>query len=324
MKAVICNELGGPEGLSVQEIEAPVPQPNEVAISVRAAALNFFDNLLIRGKYQYRPDPPFSPSAEAAGIVTGIGEKVTRFKPGDRVMAHAIYGCAQEVISVPEHKVVGLPDDLSFEHAAGLTVTYGTTLHALKDRADLQPGETLAVLGASGGVGQAAIEIGKVMGARVIACASSDEKLAFCTSMGADETVNYATQDLKAELKRLTGGNGVDVIYDAIGGAFSEPALRAIAWSGRFLVIGFAAGDIPSIPLNLVLLKGCQLVGVFWGSHTEREPDKHLANMETLASWCAQGKIKPHIHKVYRFEETAEALTAIAQRQVKGKVIIVP
>ena len=208
MRAVICNVLGGPEGLSVEEIKAPVPQPDEVLISVAAAALNFFDNLLIRGKYQYRPDPPFSPSAEAAGVVAATGEKVTRFKPGDRVMVYALYGCAREIISVPESKVVRLPDDLSFEEAAGLTVTYGTTLHALKDRAQLQPGETLAVLGASGGVGQAAIEIGKVMGARVIACASSNDKLAFCTSMGADETVNYADQDLKVELKRLTDGKG--------------------------------------------------------------------------------------------------------------------
>ena len=324
MKAVICNKLGGPENLTVEDIEAPEPQANEVLVEVKAAALNFFDNLLIRGRYQYRPDPPFSPSAEAAGIVSAVGKDVTAFKPGDHVMAYAIYGCAREMIAVPEHKAVKLPDGLDFKEAAGLTVTYGTTLHALKDRADLQPGETLAILGASGGVGQAAIELGKVMGAHVIACASADDKLEFCKSMGADETINYATHNLKDELKRLTGGKGADVVYDAIGGEYSELALRATGWNGRFLVIGFAAGDIPKIPLNLVLLKGCQVVGVFWGDHTEREPDKHRANMETLVNWCAEGKIKPHIHKVYRFEETAEALTAIANREVKGKAIIVP
>lgn len=324
MKAVICKAFGGPENLAVEYVETPTPQPDEIIISVKAAALNFFDNLLIRGKYQYRPEPPFSPSAEAAGVVTEIGGNVQTFKPGDRVMAYAIYGCAREIVSVPEHKAVKLPDALPFEEAAGLTVTYGTTLHALKDRAMLQPGETLAILGASGGVGQAAIEIGKVMGARVIAGASSDDKLSFCRDMGADETINYTSQDLKAELKRLTDGKGADVVYDAIGGRFSEQALRATAWKGRFLVIGFAAGEIPKIPLNLVLLKGCQVVGVFWGDHTEREPERHRENMQTLVNWCSEGKIKPHIHKVYRFEETAEALQAIASRQVKGKAIIVP
>ncbi len=324
MRAVICNKLGGPENLTVEDIPAPQATPGEILISVKAAALNFFDNLLIRGKYQYRPDPPFSPSAEAAGIVEAVGAGVADFAPGDRVMAYAIYGCAREKIAVPAEKAVKLPEGLAFEHAAGLTVTYGTTLHALKDRADLQPGERLVILGASGGVGQAAIELGKVMGARVIACASSDDKLAFCRDMGADETVNYASEDLKTRLKDLTGGHGADVVYDAVGGDFSEQALRATAWNGRFLVIGFAAGAIPKIPLNLVLLKGCQIVGVFWGNHTEREPEKHRANMQTLLEWCASGKITPHIHKVYRFEETAEALDAIAHREIKGKAIIVP
>jgi NADPH2:quinone reductase len=324
MKAVICTALGGPDNLEVLDVADPVPTPGEIVIAVKAAALNFFDNLLIRGKYQYRPEPPFSPSAEAAGIVEAAGQGVSGFKPGDRVMAYAIYGCAREKVAVPAHKAVHLPEDLAFPLAAGLTVTYGTTLHALKDRANLQPGETLAILGASGGVGQAAIEIGKVMGARVIACASSDDKLSFCREMGADETVNYASEDLKTRLKDLTGGKGVDVVYDAVGGAHSEAALRATAWNGRFLVIGFAAGEIPKIPLNLVLLKGCQVVCVFWGDHTEREPDRHNANMAQLVDWCAQGKIRPHIHKIYSFEETPQALVAIANREVKGKAIIVP
>ena len=324
MRAVICNKLGGPENLTVENLPEPTPAAGEILILVKAAALNFFDNLLIRGQYQYRPDPPFSPSAEAAGIVEAVGDGVTGFVPGDRVMAYAIYGCAREKIAVPADKAVKLPEDLAFEHAAGLTVTYGTTLHALRDRAGLQPGETLAILGASGGVGQAAIEIGKVMGARVIACASSDDKLAFCREMGADDTVNYTHDDLKARLKELTGGKGADVIYDAVGGDYSEQALRATAWNGRFLVIGFAAGDIPRIPLNLVLLKGCQIIGVFWGQHTEREPEKHRANMAALVDWCASGKITPHIHKIYSFAETAQALQAIARREIKGKAIIVP
>ncbi len=322
MKAVLCTQYGPPEKLSISDVRSPEPGPGEVVISVKAAGLNFFDTLIIEGKYQFRPDFPFSPSAEASGIVKSVGEGVDTVKPGDRVMAYSIWGAACEEFAVRASKVVKIPDTVRFEEAAGLTVTYGTTLHALRDRANMQPGETLAVLGASGGVGQAAIEIGKVMGARVIACASSEDKLDFCRSLGADETINYADTDLKTALKDITGGKGVDVVYDAVGGDFSEPALRATAWNGRFLVIGFAAGEIPKIPLNLVLLKGCQVVGVFWGDHTEREPDKHRANMETLVKWCDEGKIKPHIHGTYALEQTAEALGAIARREVRGKVIL--
>ncbi len=324
MKAVICNVLGPPENLSIEDLPEPKPGDGEILIRVKAAALNFFDTLLIRGKYQYRPDPPFSPSAEAAGIVEAVGRGVARFQPGDRVMAYAIYGCAREKIVVDETKAVKVADAVAFEHAAGLTVTYGTTLYALKDRAALQAGETLAILGASGGVGQAAIEIGKALGARVIACASSDDKLDFCRKVGADETVNYAAEDLKTRLKEITGGKGADVVYDAVGGDFSEQALRATAWNGRFLVIGFATGDIPKIPLNLVLLKSCQLIGVFWGKHTEREPDRHNANMAQIVDWYASGRIAPHVHKTYKLADTPKALTAIANREVKGKAIIVP
>jgi len=217
-----------------------------------------------------------------------------------------------------------MPDGLDFVTAAGLIVTYGTSLHALKDRADMQPGETLAVLGASGGVGQAAVEIGKAMGARVIACASSDDKLEFCRTLGADETLNYTDEDLKTRLKELTDGKGVDVIYDPVGADLAEPALRAIGWKGRFLVVGFAGGGIPKIPLNLALLKGCQIVGVFWGDHLVREPSRHRANMAQLLDWVVEGKIKPHIHKVYPLEETSDALMAIARREVRGKVIVTP
>ncbi|MEN8198266.1 MAG: rhomboid family intramembrane serine protease, partial [Pseudomonadota bacterium] len=305
--------------LSVEEINSPEPGDNEIVLSVKAASLNFFDTLIIERKYQYRPELPFSPAAEVSGVVKSAGANVTRFKPGDRAMAYLGWGGAREEVAVDENKAVAIPDAIDHPSASGLTVTYGTTLHALRDRADLRPGETLAILGASGGVGQAAIEIGKTMGARVIACASSDDKLEFCAQLGADELVNYANTDLKEALKQLSGGKGIDCIYDPVGGDFTEPAFRAMGWGGRYLVIGFAAGAIPKLPLNLVLLKGCQVVGVFWGEHVAREPDKHRANMQTLLDWCAAGKIRPHIHKTYSLEETVEALQAIARREINRK-----
>ena len=227
-------------------------------------------------------------------------------------------------VAVPASHVIPVPQDLDLAIAAGLTVTYGTSYHALKDRADLQPGETLAVLGASGGVGQSAVEIGKAMGARVIACASSSDKLDFCRSVGADEVINYAEEDLKDRLKELTGGKGADVIYDPVGGDLAEAAVRATAWNGRFLVIGFAAGEIPKIPLNLVLLKGCSLVGVFWGAFIERHPDRHITNMTTLLNWCLEGKINPHIHDRIPLDETPAALRAFLNREVKGKIVVQP
>ncbi|MDH3742863.1 MAG: NADPH:quinone oxidoreductase family protein [Hyphomicrobiales bacterium] len=324
MKAVVCERLGPPETLVIKELDPPTAAAGEVVISVKAAALNFFDTLIIEGKYQYRPDCPFSPGAEIAGIIKSAGPDVTELAKGDRVMAYLGWGGARQEVVVPVDRVVKLPDGVTDEAAAGLTVTYGTTIYALKDRAALQPGETLAVLGASGGVGQAAIEIGKIMGARVIACASSEEKLEFCRELGADDTINYAETDLKTALKEATGGKGVDVVYDPVGGPLAEQALRATGWNGRFLVIGFASGNIPKLPLNLVLLKGCQVVGVFWGDHTQREPDKHRANMATLLDWCRSGKIKPYIYKTYALEETVDALQDLAERRVKGKTIIVP
>lgn len=322
MKAVLCSEYGGPEKLGLGDVESPIAGPDEVVISVKAAGLNFFDTLIIENKYQFKPDLPFSPGAEVAGTIKSVGEGVNDLKPGDRVMAYTVWGGVREEIAVPTGSVIKMPEELEYEVAAGLIVTYGTSLHALKDRASIQPGETLAVLGASGGVGQAAVEIGKAMGARVIACASSDDKLDFCKSLGADDVVNYSTQDIKASLKELTGGKGVDVIYDPVGADLAEPALRSIGWKGRFLVVGFAGGGIPKIPLNLALLKGCQIVGVFWGDHLVREPHLHRANIAQLLDWVVEGKIKPHIHKVYQMAETAEALAAIARREVRGKVII--
>ena len=293
MKALLCTRYGGPDDLEIQNLPDPRPGPGEALVRVKAAGLKFFDTLIIAGKYQYKPQMPFSPSAELAGVVEA-------------------------------GRLVKSPDGLDFDRAAGVCVTYGTTLHALKDRADLKPGETLAVLGASGGVGIAAVELGKIMGARVIACASSDDKLAFAREHGADETINYAKDDLKEALRRVTGGKGVDVIYDPVGGPYAEPALRSIAWKGRFLVVGFAAGEIPKIPLNLALLKGCDIVGVFWGSFIERDPAGHRANTEQLLQWCAQGKLSAHVHAVYPLAEAAAALKAIAARQVMGKIILHP
>jgi len=324
MKALLCTRYGGPDDLEIANLPDPQPGPGEALVRVKAAALNFFDTLIIAGKYQYKPPMPFSPSAELAGVVEAVGDEVTSVRLGDRVAAYVGSGAARGMIAVDAARLVKIPDGLDFDRAAGVCVTYGTTLHALKDRADIQPGETLAVLGASGGVGIAAVELGKIMGARVIACASSDDKLAFAREHGADETINYATDDLKEALRRVTGGKGVDVIYDPVGGPYAEPALRSIAWKGRFLVVGFAAGEIPKIPLNLALLKGCDIVGVFWGSFIERDPAGHRANTEQLLEWCAQGRLSAHVHAVYPLAEAASALKAIAARQVMGKIILHP
>jgi NADPH2:quinone reductase len=324
VKAILCNHFGGPDDLVLTEIPEPTAGAGEAVVKVEAAALNFFDTLIIAGKYQVKPPFPFSPAAEFAGIVESVGAGVSSVSPGDRVVALMGHGAAREKVLIRTERLVKLPSTLDFDRAAGLIVTYGTTLHALKDRAHLRPGETLAVLGASGGVGVAAIELGKLMGARVIACASSDEKLAFARERGADALINYATDDLKEALRRETGGAGPDVIYDPVGGAYSEPALRAIAWQGRFLVVGFAAGEIPKLPLNLVLLKGCDVLGVFWGSWTERDPTGHRANVAQLVQWCADGKLSAHVHAVYPLERTAEALKVLAQRRAMGKVILRP
>lgn len=324
MRAILCKDHGPPEDLVIEDIETAEPGDHDLVVGVKATALNFFDTLIIENKYQYKPELPFSPGAEVAGEVLQIGAAVTEFNIGDRVMGYLGYGGCREVVIRPAAKFTAMADGLEFTKAAGLTVTYGTTLHALQDRAQLSDGDVLVVLGAAGGTGQAAIEIGRIMGARVIACASSDEKLEFCRALGADEIINYATENLKDRIKELTGGKGADVVYDPVGGQLAEQAVRALAWEGKFLVVGFASGEIPRIPLNLVLLKGCQLVGVFWGSFTERSPDLFRAQLGQLMTWCAEGRLKPHIHKVYPLEKTAEALGALARREVKGKVIIQP
>ena len=324
MKAVLCTRYGGPDDLELKDLPNPEPGAGEVVVAVKAAALNFFDTLIIAGKYQMKPAFPFSPAAEFAGVVERVGSGVKAFKPGDRVAASMGYGAARERVVIAADRLVAVPDGVDLDHAAGLIVTYGTTLHALKDRAQLKAGETLAVLGASGGVGLAAVELGKLMGARVIACASSGDKLALTRRHGADEAVNYAEEDIKDALRRVTSGKGPDVIYDPVGGPYSEPALRAIGWEGRFLVVGFAAGDIPKLPLNLVLLKNCDVRGVFWGAWSERAPEAHRANIAQLMRWCADGKLTVHVHAVYPLAQTADALKAIANRSAMGKVILRP
>jgi NADPH2:quinone reductase len=324
MRAILCSRHGTPDDLELRTLPEPQPGEDEVLVRVAAAALNFFDTLLIAGKYQVKPAFPFSPAGEFAGTVARVGGKVTAFKPGDRVMGYCGHGAAREFLVAKAGRLVRVPDDLDLERAAGLSVTYGTTIHALKDRAKLKSGETLAVLGAAGGSGLSAIEIGKLMGARVIACAASEEKCDFGRRHGADETVNYATSDLRDELKRLAHGRGIDVIYDAIGDRFSERALRAIAWQGRYLVIGFAAGEIPKMPLNLVLLKGCDVLGVYWSAFAEREPERQADNMAQIMRWCAQDKLSAHVHAVYPLADTAQALKDIAARRIMGKAILKP
>ena len=322
MKAVLCTRYCTPDELEIRELPDPVAREGEAVVRVRAAALNFFDTLIIAGKYQTKPAFPFSPAAEFAGDVESVGAGVTGLRPGDRVAANIGYGAARQKVAVAADRLVKLPDGLDFERAAGVIVTYGTTLYAMKDRAGLRAGETLAVLGAAGGVGLAAVELGKLMGARVIACASSAEKLAFAQVHGADATVNYAAEDLKEALRRVTDGRGPDVIYDPVGGGATEAALRAIAWGGRYLVVGFAAGEIPRLPLNLVLLKSCDVRGVFWGAWTEREPAGYRANLAEILQWCAQGRLSAHVHEAYPLDEIARALRALAERKAMGKVIL--
>jgi NADPH2:quinone reductase len=293
-------------------------------VRVAAAALNFFDTLIIAGKYQAKPPFPFSPAAEFAGTVESVGADVRDIAPGDPVMGYMGWGAARELVAVDAAQLVRLPAGLDFERAAGLTVTYGTTLYALRERAQLQRGETLVVLGAAGGTGLAAIELGKILGARVIACASGEDKLAFARAHGADETVNYAKDDLRAALRTLGGERGVDVVYDPVGGQYAEPAVRSLGWQGRYLVVGFAAGEIPKLPLNLVLLKSCDIRGVFWGAWTKREPQAQRAMMAEIVRWCAEGKLSAHVHAAYPLAETATALKAIADRKVMGKIVLRP
>jgi NADPH:quinone reductase len=324
MKAVLCHRYGGPDDLVLEEVPDPIAGPGEAVVRIKAAALNFFDTLIIAGKYQHQPKFPFSPAAEFAGVIEAIGPGVERFRPGDRVFGQTGAGAARERVAIEAERLVAMPDGLDFDRAAGLTVVYGTTLHALRDRAQLKSGETLVVLGAAGGTGLAAIELGALLGARVIAGASSADKLAFARQHGAHRSVNYAEVDLTEALKRETAPAGADVIYDPLGGPYAAAALEAIAWQGRFLVIGFAAGEIPKLPLDLVLRKGCQVVGVFWGAWVARQAALHRAHMVDIARWCAEGRLSAHVHAVYPLAATAEAIKQLADRKVMGKVLIKP
>ncbi len=323
MKAVLCKAYGPPEDLVLEEVASPRPGNGQVVIDVKACGVNFPDTLIIQGKYQFKPPMPFSPGGEVAGIVKAVGEGVERAKVGDHVIAFTNWGGYAEEVVTDERRLIPLPENMDFTTAAVFTMTYATSHYALKDRAQLKPGETLLVLGAAGGVGLAAVEIGKIMGARVIAAASSQEKLAVCRRYGADDGINYSVEDLKERAKELTGGKGFDVVFDPVGGPFSEPALRATGWGGRFLVVGFAAGDIPRIPLNLTLLKGCSIVGVFWGSFAERDPARHHEYIRELIGWYAEGKLKPLVSATYPLTRAADALNAMMQRKVTGKVALV-
>jgi NADPH2:quinone reductase len=322
VKAVLCKSFGPPESLVVEDIASPTPGPGEVVLSVKAASVNFPDVLIIQNKYQVKPPLPFSPGSEMAGVVKAVGEGVTTVRPGDAVMAITTHGAFAEEVKTEARRLLPIPPGMAFATAAAFGLTYATSEHALCDRGALQASETLLVLGAAGGVGLAAIEIGKILGARVIACASSDDKLAVCRAHGADDTINYAAEDLRERIKALTGGRGADVIYDPVGGAYTEPALRSIAWRGRLLVVGFAAGEIPKIPLNLTLLKGCSIVGVFWGEFARQEPQAFADAMAKLSRWFVEGRLKPHISATLPLERAAEALTLLAERKATGKVVL--
>lgn len=324
MKAVVCKAFGPPENLVVEEVDEPAPGRGQLLVDVEAAAVTFPDTLMLEDKYQFKTGLPYTPGTEAAGTVAAIGEGVEGWSVGDRVVGGlGTTGAFAERMVIPAPAARRLPAGVSFEAVTGLNYAYGTTLYGLEHRADLQPGETLLVTGAGGAVGLSAVEIGKLMGARVIAAASTDEKLELCRERGADETINYATENLKERAKELTGGQGVDVVYDCVGGDTAEQALRAIAWEGRFLVIGFTAG-IPSIPLNLALLKSCQIVGVFYGAMTAREPEKSAAISDQLIAWVASGDLRPHVAGRYPLERAGEALRALIDRKAAGKLVITP
>ena len=322
MKAALCKSLDGPEALVIEEISKPSAGPGEVVIRVKAAALSHFDTLITRGKYQSKPDLPFSPSGEVAGSIAEIGPGTVGFEPGMRVMAYLGWGGAREYVAVPAAMVVPVPDGVSDEAAAGIAITYGTAMHGLKDRGRLKAGEAVAVLGASGGAGLAAVEIAKRMGARVIAAASSDTKLEICRAHGADVLINYDAADLKMALREATNGTGPDIIYDCVGGKYAEPALRALNWQGRYLVIGFAAGEIPKFPLNLLLVKGVEATGVFWGEAVRRDPEGHRANMRSVLGWVADGSLKPHIHATFPLDQIVEAIGVLERREATGKVLL--
>jgi NADPH2:quinone reductase len=323
MKAVLCKQHGLPDTLVVEEIPSPKAGAKQVVITVKACGVNFPDTLIIQNKYQFKPELPFSPGGEVAGIIKELGEGVSHLNVGDTVIAMTGWGGFAEEVLTDASRVFPVPPVFDFKTAATFAYVFGTSYHALKDRAQLKEGETVLVLGASGGVGLAAVQLAKVMGAKVIAAASTEAKLAVCSQYGADAIVNYSDDNWREQVKVLTEGKGVDVVYDAVGGHYAEPALRSMAWNGRYLVVGFAAGDIPKIPLNLPLLKGCAVVGVFWGEFATRQKKDNQANMMQLFGWLMQGKIKPHISAEYPLAQAAQALNDLLERKATGKVVLV-
>lgn len=323
MKAIVCKELGLPDKLVLEDLPSKPLAPKEVRVRIHACSVNYPDTLIIQGLYQMKPELPFTPGSDIAGEILEVGTEVKYLKKGDKVFGLVPTGGFAEEVIAHYKMVFPLPPGMNYQVGSSFMMAYGTSYHALKQRANIQPGETLVVLGASGGVGLAAVELAKNMGAKVIACASTDDKLALCKEYGADETINYSNENLKNRIKELTEGKGADVVYDAVGGPNAEAALRALGWKGRFLVVGFVAG-IPNIPLNLALLKGCQIVGVFWGAHTMKEPHVHQQNVMELMSMYQSGKLKPHISKTYTLDEAPKALQDMMDRKVKGKVILLP
>ncbi|MEX2280743.1 MAG: NADPH:quinone oxidoreductase family protein [Acidimicrobiia bacterium] len=322
MKALRCTELGPASKLSVQEVDDPTPGPGQVVVEVEAAGLNFPDTLIIQGTYQSKPNLPFSPGGEAAGVISAIGDGVEGLSTGDRVIALSSHGAFAEKWATDAGSVIPVPEGLDWSEAAAYGLTYGTSYYALKSRARLQPGETLLVLGASGGVGSAAVELGKAMGATVIAAASTPEKLEWAEGLGADHLVNYRNEDLRKRLAELTDGRGVDVVYDPVGGDVTEVAVRSTAWNGRLAVVGFAAGDIPTIPLNLTLLKGMSVVGVFWGrSITQEEPELHRENFAEMAGMIADGRIRPRVSAEFSLDDYEAAFAMFTERKVMGKAV---
>src|SRR6267378_4209178 len=324
VKALLCREYGPIDRLRVEEVPSPRAGPNEVVVEVRASSLNFPDALLVQGLYQVKPPLPFSPGMELAGVVTQVGAGVRDLALGDRVIASPGRGGFAQECLVPAERVARLPEGMDYETGSAFMLTYCTSLHALQDCGHLAPGETLVVLGAAGGVGSSAIEIGKALGARVIAAASSDDKLAFCKELGADETIDYQSADLRQRILDLTGGKGADVVYDPVGGAHTEAALRATGWHGRLLVIGFASGVIPQVKLNLALLKERSLIGVYWGDWVQRDPAGQRRNAEQLAAWFAQARIKPAVSERVALADAPAAMARLLERKVKGKVVVVP
>lgn len=323
MRALVCRELGPPSGLSVDVIDDPEPSAGQVVVDVAAAGLNFPDTLIIEGKYQFKPELPFTPGGEASGVISSVGEGVGHLSVGQRVIALSTYGAFADKWAVPASGVIPIPDALEFESAAAFGLTYGTSYHALVQRARLQPGETILVLGAAGGVGSAAIEIGKHLGAEVIAAASTPEKLQFASDLGADHLIDYSKEELRDRLKEITSGRGVDVVYDPVGGDFTEQAFRSLAWNGRHLVVGFAAGDIPELPINLALLKGAALVGVFWGRSLREEPQRASQNFVELTELANAGVIHPRVSQRFRLDQYEDAFAVFENRSVMGKAIFV-